>query len=158
MSSVRDLVDRGIVLRVRIAHDQEELEAIEERLIKIGLTSPHEPLADPERDGRRWFARGSQQMIPIIFTADKLIGSVKDDGPHHRRISQMAGDKFPMFFRPVKEWKNLFKDGKQFRTAARDHLGEIKGPAFVAQCLARDKDNLPKSDNKIEWDSAEVLG
>lgn len=158
MSAIKTLVDRGLELRSLIARARVELDDIEERLTKIGLAAEHEPLADAGREGRRWFARGSQLMIPVIFTSDKLIRSVGDNTPLHRRILEQSGDKFQAFFRPVKKWDNLFTDGKQFRAAAREQFGEIKGPSFVGACLARDKDNVPKSDIKIEWDAAEVLG
>lgn len=155
MSSVKELVDQGLMLRERIKRDTDTLKDIQERLEAIGLTREQEMLKDEERDGRRWLARGTGKIVPVVFTADKLKGSFQDGGPFHVRVNAAAEGQINEFFRVTRTWKNLFDDGKAFRKHARDVLGEIKGPAFVTACLDRDKDGIPKSDVKILWDDVE---
>lgn len=155
MSSVKDLVDQGLILRDRITRDTKELKAIAVRLEAIGLTRDMEFLKDEDREGRRWMARGTTKLVPVIFTADKIVGTFKDGTPLHGTVGRAAEGKLNEFFTMTKTWENCFDDGKAFRQHAREVLGEIKGPALVSACLARDKDNLPRSDVKILWNDAE---
>ena len=59
------------------------------------------------------------------------------------------------FFKPVRKFENLFDDGKKFRARAADVLDKA-APACLTACLSLDKDGLPKSDIKIEWDKPET--
>jgi len=159
--NTKELVDRGLVLRSEISERQKELKEIESGLEEIGLarSAEHEELVDAEREGRRWFAAGSEKIVPVIFTADKIIGSFKSDGATHEMIRVALGKqrgKLQEFYKPETTWGNLFKDGKQFRTAAREILG-MCAPGFITACVARDKSGVARSDIRIEWDAAEKI-
>ena len=154
----KELVDRGLQLRGEISARQAELKEIEANLAELGLASSaeHEELADAEREGRRWFAEGTEKMVPVIFTADKIIGSFKSAGATHETICAALGKqrgKLREFYKPETTWGNLFKDGKQFRMAAREILGR-SAPGFITACVARDKYGVARSDIRIEWDAA----
>jgi len=159
--NTKALVDRGLQLRGEISARHAELKEIESSLEQLGLASSaeHVDLADAEREGRRWFAMGSEKMVPVIFTADKIIGSFKSDGVTHEAICVALGKqraKLREFFRPETTWGNLFKDGKQFRASAREVLG-VGAPGFITACVARDKFGVARSDIRIEWDAAEKV-
>ncbi|HEX4342922.1 MAG TPA: hypothetical protein VH255_06005 [Verrucomicrobiae bacterium] len=159
--SVKELVDRGLQLRSEISERQIEMERIEEELKKRGLaqSSELEDLKDADREGRRWFAAGTEKIVPVIFTADKIFGSFKSNGATHEIICAALGrrrEKLLEFYRPETTWGILFKDGKKFRTVAGDVLGS-SAPAFITACVARDKFGVARSDIKIEWDEAEKI-
>jgi hypothetical protein len=159
--NTKELVDRGLVLRAEISERQKELKDIEAGLKEVGLASSaeHEELVDAEREGRRWFAAGTEKIVPVIFTADKIIGSFKSDGPTHEMIRAALGKqraKLQEFYKAETTWGNLFKDGKQFRTAAREILG-TSAPGFITACVTRDKFGMTRSDIRIEWDAAEIV-
>lgn len=156
MSSVKTLVDRGLAIRADLKRLKKELDDITARLEKLGLAAPQEELADEGREGRRWFAKGTALRIPVVFTADKIVGEFKDGSPLHARIKAAAGTHLTDFFRAVNKHENLFDDGKKFRTHAKDIFGDA-APDFVVACRALDKDGLPKSDIKILWDAGEEV-
>ncbi len=71
---IAELVDRGLELRTRIAEDSAELKKIETKLkaagYEAGLEGDHEELKDANREGKRWLARGSAMILPVVFTSD----------------------------------------------------------------------------------------
>jgi len=159
--SIRADIDRAVTLRSEIATRQTELDKITDRLVAAGLKAGqagrHEELVDAQRDGTRWLARGSGIAVPIIFTADKLIGTFQRDGAKHQTIKTSLGDQaneLTRFYKPVSGYETRFKDGKQFRSEA-DKVLAGRAPAFVTACIARDKDGIAQSDVKIDWDHAE---
>jgi hypothetical protein len=155
-TSIKQLVDRGLELRRQIKGLKKELDAIEDQLSNAALWKDHEPLADPERDGRRYFARGSVLAVPVIFTADRIIGSFKADSPTHQNLGRLAPAKLSRFFKLQHVFENRFDDGLKFR---REAAAELAGaaPEFIDACLARDKHGIPRSDIKIAWDDARDL-
>jgi hypothetical protein len=156
--TVLELVDRGIVVRAELERLKIELKGIEARLQKYGLNGEHVELKDAEREGRRWLAHGSSLIVPVVFTADKIVGTFKSGSPVHTRIAMKADEHLAEFFTKETTFANLFEDGKRFRAAADGVLG-AKGPAFITACLAVDKFGIPKSDVKVCWeDSEEVSG
>lgn len=155
-AQLRALVDRGLVVRAQMAALKQELDDIEAKLEKAGLDGDHQELKDADREGRRFLARGTDRILPIIFTADKLVQSFQANSAQHKTIAQKAGRHLQSFYLPVTQYKMVQKDGKAFRAAADQILGK-DGPAFITACLARDKKGVPKSDVKIEWDSAEEI-
>jgi hypothetical protein len=154
VGSVRQDVDRGLEIRAKIAELERELEGIEERLQAAGLEAgrrgEHVELKDAEREGKQWLAKGSAVAVPLIFTADKLIGSFTANGAMHQTIRTAAAGHLAVFYKAVNQFKILFDDGKRFRAKAQEVLAE-RAPAFVSACLARDKAGIPKSDIKILW-------
>jgi hypothetical protein len=148
------LVDRGIRVRRELKRLKAELDDIEATLKAVGLSREHECLVDADREGRRWMASGSEVVVPVIFTADKIMGSFAINSAKHQQIKLHAGDAFPEFWKPIHTYENRFDDGKKFRKRADEVLGP-KAPSYVTACLARDKAGLPKSDVRVEWDRAE---
>ena len=161
--SIRADVDRAVQLRSEIAVRENELKQIVQRLeaagLKAGTAGKHEELVDAERTGTRWLAHCSGIAVPIIFTADKLVGSFQRDSQKHQTIRTALGkelDLLTKFFKPVSGFQNRFDDGKKFRAEADERLGS-SAPPFITACLARDKDGIALSDVKIDWDHAEEI-
>lgn len=158
MSKIQQLVDRGLVLRREIKDRQEELKAIEESLESAGLKAEQTELKDQDREGRRWLARGTDVIVPVIFTADKLVASFQEGTKVHKQIVAALPDgvKIEKFFTRCVTFKSLFEDGKVFRANA-EALLDKQAPKFITACVAKDKHGIPKSDVKIAWDRAEPI-
>ncbi len=155
MRPIKTLVDRGLeIVEAQKALDA-EMKKIVAELEAHGLehSAHHEALEDADRDGKRWFANGTVVSVPMIFTADKLVGEIATKSPKRVEIEAAAGKFFRAFFKPVSGYVNLFKDGKQFRKHAAEMLG-ADAPAFITACVARDKNGIAKSDIKILWSEA----
>jgi hypothetical protein len=152
-------VDRGLQIVGELKMLQEELDRIEARLEAAGLDGEQVELNDPDREGRQFLARGSEKIVPVVFTADLLVQSFQDNSDVHRRIvlAIPAGHYVRDFFRPVRVFKTLFDSGKQFRAKAAELFGE-SAPTFISACLQRDKESIPKSKVVIAWDRAEEIG
>lgn len=155
-AQIRALVDRGIAIRAEMATLKKELDDIEAKLEKAGLEGEQQELKDADREGRRFLARGSRQILPVTFTADKLIQSFAANSAIHKKIAQAAGRHLQSFYQPTTTYEIVPKDGKRFRAVADELLGK-DGPALIAACVARDKLGVPKSDVKIEWGKLEEI-
>lgn len=158
--SITALVDRGIAVVAEIAKLQKELRTIEETLkgVATDRSDQHVLLKDSEREGRKYLARGSRLVVPVVFTADKLLGTFQAQSKEHLRVAKALPDEqftelFPVFYKPWNGFENRFDDGQKFRARAAALLGSA-APAFITACLALDKEGLPKSDVKIEWKEA----
>lgn len=151
-------VDRGLYLIGRIDAFKKELEQIEARLEKAGLEGDQIELVDPEREGRQFLAKGSEAIVPVVFTADLLIKSFAEDSETKQRVlSALPGAMaFNGFFRRIVTFKAMIDSGKQFRKEAAEILGDA-APAFISACLQRDKRGVPRSQTKIEWNRAEKV-
>lgn len=156
MSTVTKLIDRGLQLRREIKERQAELKDIEGQIENIGLHECHTRLKDEAREGTRWLAPGSACLIPVVFTADKLVQSFADQSPAHKIIESVSNGKMSEFFQLTRTWKTKIDDGKKFRAAADELLGKA-APLFVTACVARDKSGIAKNDIRICWDDAEPL-
>lgn len=157
--SVRADVDRGLQIVGQMAMLEKELDEIEERLEKAGLEGEQVELVDPEREGRQYLARGSESVVPVVFTADLLVKSFQEDSAVDARISAALGcsaNLMRRFFKRVVKWETIFDSGKQFRAAAAEILGKT-APDFISACLQRDKHGIPKSQTKIDWSRAEKI-
>lgn len=160
--TLAQLVDRGEVLVDEIHKRQKELKLVEAEIKARAQARPeeHVPLKDDSREGRKFVAPGSRRHVPVVFTADKLVGSFQKDSKEHKRISEFLASspelakEFATFFRPWNGYENRYKDGKDFRKKADEVFGK-DAPGFISACLARDKDQLPKSDIRIDWKQAD---
>jgi len=155
MTSIKQLVDRGLELRGQIKSLKSQLGDIETKLSAAGLLKEQVPLKDEDREGRRFLARGTLWIVPVIYTADKVVKSFQHEGPMHGKVAAAAAGRLADFFGFSQVWENRFNDGREFRQQAAALLGG-EGPAFVSACLARDKHGIPKSDIRISWDDAEA--
>ncbi len=155
MSLAND-VQRGLEIREEMTRLKDELGQIEERIEAAALVGDQIDLNDPDRDGKQFIARGSEKQVPVVITADSIVGQFIDDSPIHVRLKEIAGDKLKEFFKKKTIWENLAKTGKQFRSLAAVIL-EDKAPEFISGAISRDKHGIPKNSIKIEWDRAEDL-
>lgn len=158
--SIRADVDRGLEIVGKIGELQDELKDIEVRLqaagLQAGTRGEHQPLKDAERDGRCWLARGSAAAVPLIFTADRIIGSFAANSARHEVIREAANGRLLEFFKPVNKFESKFDDGKRFRLAANEILGP-QATAFITACVARDSAGIPKSEVRILWGKPEAM-
>jgi hypothetical protein len=154
--SIQKDIERGLEIRKQLKQLNAELKDIETRLEEFGLLNPgeHVELKDADREGRQWLAQGLVHVVPVIFTADKLVQSFLANSAQHQTIKLPARGKLGDFYEAVTVYKNKFDDGKKFRAAADQILGPVLAPPFVTACVARDKHGVPKSDVKILWDDA----
>ena len=154
--SIRADIDRGLEIIAALENLEAELKDIEVRVKHAALHGEQVELKDADRDGKQYLAAGTQRIVPVILTADKLVSSFAEHSKQHGLIETVAGGRaLNEFFRPVHKYENRFDNGKKFRTRADELLGKA-APAFITACLARDKDGIPKSDIKIMWDESEV--
>lgn len=154
-AEIRKDVDRGAEIVAEMAALKREKESIEARLKQDALDRPdeHEPLADAEREGRQFLARGSKSVVPIVFTADLLVKSFATGSKLHSRIYTAAGRddiRLHSFYAPANKFEAVIKDGLAFRRKAPEIFGEL-APGFIAACRALDKHGVPKSAIKVEW-------
>lgn len=154
--AIADLVDRGLEIRKQLKALEAELKQIEEKLKKAGREGEQVELKDGDREGRRFLARGSRAIVPVLFTSDKLVQSFKTGSPLEEKIRKAAGGFFLDFYKPVNGFETNFDDGKKFRSHARAVLDQ-GAPAFITACLAKDRYGIPKSDEKLAWDDAEEI-
>lgn len=153
MSTQAD-VDRGLEIIALQEALKKELAEIESRLEKAGLKGTQIELEDAEREGRQFLATGTTRIVPVVFTADLIMGSFADNSAKHLKAKAAAGEHLREFYLPSTTWEGRFDSGKIFRKKAAEIFGEEAGPAFVSACLARDKFGVPKSQTKIEWKRA----
>jgi len=143
-----------MVLRREISKLEDELEVVEAGLVAFAQVGDQVDLVDEEREGKQFLAEGSAVVVPVVFTADKIVGSFTEGSTFHRSVAGIAQQYLGWFYEPEKTWKMKPKNGKSFRSLAESTLGKVQGPEFVTACLARDKHGIPKSDIKIEWKRA----
>ncbi|MDR3457998.1 MAG: hypothetical protein P4N60_11170 [Verrucomicrobiae bacterium] len=154
--SLRADVDRGLVIRAEIEKLAVELKEIEARLKEAGLHGEQIELTDADREGRQFLATGSEQIVPVIFTADIIMGEFPNDSAKHKRILKLVNAPvLSNFYKPVSKHENRFDNGKKFRALAEELLGK-EAPAFITACLARDKEGTPKNAVKVMWDGAKA--
>jgi hypothetical protein len=160
MSILAD-VDRGLAIRGEMDALKKELGEIEERLEAAGLKGEQIDLVDADREGKQFLAKGTKQIVPVVFTADLLIKSFKFPSAHYTRITSAIPEGFAEssaqglggFFTRSVVYESRTDSGKKFRAIAGELLGK-DAPKFITACLARDKEGIPKSAIKIEWDRA----
>ena len=159
-SEVATLVDRGLEIIATKKKLDAEFKEIEAQLEAEGYEANKDgkvaDLKDADREGRRWLARGSKLLVPVVFTADKIVGSFTRGTDLHAAIQLASDGKLLKFFKPVDGYKSRFDDGKKFRAQAAELL-EKKAPEFITACLARDKQGTPISDVKFLWNDPEVV-
>ena len=156
MTTLAKSVDRGLEIRAQMQELKDELDTIEECLRHAALAGEQVELEDPDREGRQFLARGTESAVPVVLTADMVAQTFADGSKTHARLAEVAGEKLGQFYRAVTTWKILAKTGKAFRLEASAILG-AEAPAFITAALARDKNDIPKSQIKVEWDRAEDI-
>lgn len=156
--SVKADVDRGLEIRAQMEKLKAELKDIETRLHHAALHGEQVELNDADREGRQYLATGSDRIVPVILTADLIVGEFAHSSPRHKEVRAVAQElsQFHEFFKPVSKFENRFESGKKFRLRAADVFGKEIAPKFVTACVARDKDGIAKSSIKVAWDETKV--
>lgn len=147
-------VARGLEIKAEIARLEAELKAIEQRLEAAGLAGAQIPLQDPEREGKQFLACGTAKIVPVRFESDQIVGSFAPDSPMHVEAAAIAGDHLKKFFRDVRKFERVPKDGNDFRKVGRKLLTAEAFAQLVRACTARDKTGLAKSKTVIGWNDA----
>jgi hypothetical protein len=145
-------VERGRVVVHMIAQLEAELKEIEARLITDGETGHQEPLQDANREGKQFLASGLTGILPIRFESDLIAGSFSPDDQMHQAVLAAIGEEhLPKFFKDVRKFERIAKDGEAFRKAARQHLEPDAFAALVKAVTMRDKAGIAKSKTVVAW-------
>lgn len=156
MSLITD-IDRGLEIVAQMEALEAELKEINARVERVALKGKQVPLEDAERDGTQFLAQGSARLVPVVCTADYLVQSFAAKSKTHEKIAEAAGARLGEFFRPKLTYETLHKGGKLFRRQARQIFEGWAAEKFLAACVVRDKQGLPKSAVKVEWDRARAM-
>ncbi|HTB85988.1 MAG TPA: hypothetical protein VK742_20250 [Candidatus Sulfotelmatobacter sp.] len=156
--SIKADVDRGLEIRDQMEKLKTELKQIEARLQQAGLDGDQVELNDADREGRQFLAQGSSRIVPVVLTADLIVGEFLYGSPRHAKINMSIQDtrKVLEFFKPVRKFENLFDSGKKFRARAVAVFGQELAPKFITACVATDKEGIAKSSIKIAWDESKA--
>lgn len=154
--SIRADVDRGIEIAELMGKLKKEKDEIDARLEKAGLAGEQIALEDEEREGRQFLARGTAQVVPVVFTADQVVKSFAAESAVHRQIATAADGKLAQFYAEKRTLHAVFETGKLLRRQAAEIFGTA-APAFVTACLARDKFGVVKSQVRVEWGRAQAV-
>lgn len=157
-AEIAALVDKGLALHAAIETNKSRLKAISEQLQAHALTVPsqHIKLVDEDREGTRYLAHGSDdKIVPVVCASDLISQTLAEGSDELGKVVIAAGEKFPQFYKRVVAYVSTFSksnkfDGKKFRAAARTEIPDPE--AFISACLRRNKDGIPVSQIKVEWD------
>lgn len=142
-------VERGRVVVHMIAKLEAELKEIEARLIGDGETGYQEPLQDANREGKQFLASG---ILPVRFESDLIAGSFSPDDQMHQAVLAAIGEEqLPKFFKDVRKFERIAKDGEAFRKSARKLLEPDAFAALVKAATIRDKTGIAKSKTVVAW-------
>lgn len=157
--SIKADVDRGLEIRAQMEKLKAELKDIETRLHHAALHGEQVELNDADREGRQYLAAGTQRVVPVILTADLIIGEFGKNSPRHVEILEAvqndAAKVYP-FFKAVNKFENRFDSGKKFRLQAAEVFGKDIAPKFITACVARDKEGIARSSIKVAWDETKA--
>jgi hypothetical protein len=145
-------IERGKEIKSQIAALVAELKQIENRLELAAERGEHLPLKDEGREGRQCLLRSPRYVLPVRFTADSIVASFPFDGPLHKRLAELTGEKLTLLFKEERGFKRLGKDGKAWRELARTNLDPETFALVVEAATQRDKAGIAKSTVQIAWD------
>jgi hypothetical protein len=154
-------IARGLEIRAEIKRLTTELDAIEERLEQAGLAGDQVPLQDKDREGKQYLAKGTSKIVPVRFESDLIAGSFAPDSLMHKAVKAALGedhaDKLPLFFKDIRTFTRVPKDGLAFRKLARQQLDPDTFAKLISATTQRNKDGIPKSKTIIAWDDAKPI-
>lgn len=150
-------VARGLQVKAQILALLIELKAIESRLMSAGEVGEQIPLQDENREGKQYLARGENQILPVRFESDLIVGSIENQGLIYSEILEILGDLLPRFFKPSSKLDRVPKDGESFRKLARNLLEPQKFARLIRAATARDKNGIAKSRVVVAWDDSQPL-
>ena len=154
--SLRTDIDRGLEITAELEKLTAELKDIEVRVKHAALHGEQVELNDADREGRQFLAAGTQRVVPVILTADLIVGEFGRDSERHRQIVNSVNSQIDVlkFFKPVNKFENRLDSGKKFRALAAEVFGKVDAPKFITACIARDKEGIVKNSIKIMWADA----
>lgn len=147
-------VDRGKEIKIAIAKLEAELKQIEARLKLAAENGHHVPLQDEGREGKQCLLRSPRYVVPVRFTADSIAASFPVDGPMHKELKELCGEKFSVLFKEKHVFERVGKDGEAWRKLARVELAAETFAKVVKAATARDNKGIAKSAVQIAWDHA----
>lgn len=149
-------IERGIHIKAQIISLTAELKQIETRLETIGLLGDHQPLQNPNLEGKQYLARSQKHTLPVRFESDLIIGSLEAASPLHAQLKTICGDHLARFFKPSSKLDRVPKDGEAFRKLARALLEPTAFAQLIQTVTARDKNGIAKSRTVVAWDDVSV--
>lgn len=159
-TQLRTLTDEGLKLKEEIEVRVERLREIDATLKAYAESKPadHVKLKDEDREGTRLLIRGSDRIVPVVFTSDLISQTLPDKSDKLAEITLLAAGHMTEFYKRTVTWeaahtKSSKFDGKAFRAAARALLPDPE--AFIQACVRKNKDGIPVSQTKVAWDEAE---
>ena len=150
-------VARGLQIKAEIGRLIVELDAIETRLEAAGLAGCQIPLQETDREGKQYLACGLEKIVPVRFESDQIVGSFPPDSIMHKDVAAIAGAHVEKFFKDVRKFERVPKDGNAFRKLARKLLAPDAFAKLISACTSRDKAGIPKSKTVIGWDDAKPI-
>lgn len=150
-------VARGREIKAEIGRLKVELDAIESRLEAAGLAGFQIPLQEADREGKQYLARGLDWIVPVRFESDQIVGSFPPDSIMHTAVAAIAGNHLDKFFKDVRKFERVPKDGNAFRKLARRLLAPDAFAQLISACTQRDNAGIPKSKTVIGWDDAKAI-
>ena len=84
--SIKADIDRGLAIIAELEKLETELKAIEVRVKHAALHGEQVELKDADREGKQYRAAGTERIVPVILTADKIIGEFGRDSQRHLQI------------------------------------------------------------------------
>lgn len=157
MPTLEEDIERGLQIRAQIKELEAELKIIEERIQLVAEQGQQVPLKDEDREGKKFVARGRSAIVPVIFESDLLIASFLPDSDTHKALAKIAGDKLPLFFKPVNKYERVQDDGRDFRRVARTNLEPDAFAQFIKAATAMKKGGIPKSRVFVGWKESEPI-
>ena len=154
--SIQQDVDRGLEIVAQVEKLNAELKAINDRLEKAGLSGPQIPLQDEDREGKKYLAKGTERIVPVILTADLIAGSFTDGSPMHTAAYGAAGPDMAKLYKRQVKWESRIDDGKKFRATAAEVLTD-RAPKFITAVTRRDKAGIPVSKIVVAWNEARPI-
>jgi hypothetical protein len=159
-TKLKELTDEGLTLKDEISVREKRLKEIEKQLKAYAEANPtkHVLLKDEDREGTRLLVAGSALVVPVVFTSDLICQSFADDSDKLPEVRTLAAGYFGTFYKRSVTWEAAHTkaskfDGKAFRATARELLPDPE--AFIQACVRKNKDGIPVSQIRVEWNEAE---
>jgi len=150
-------IERGLAIQEEIKALQAELKQIEARIQAVAEQGTQVPLKEADREGKKYPATGTKNIVPVIFESDLIIASFEPDSPTHHRLAEIAGKKLNLFFREVRRFERVQDDGREFRRKARATFEPDPFAQFVQAATAVKKGGIAKSRVYVAWKEAEPI-
>lgn len=148
-----ELVEEGVKTAAEIKRLEKHLAAIQAELLSRKKPDDAIPLADSNRDGSRILLQSERHSVPIQQTADSLKTKLEDDAEiEHAQV--LSGNHFLTLFKEVKGYTRRQKDGKQFRSMARELIQPPECEKLIKLMTVPGKNGAGSNKTFINWSLA----